>query len=847
MAGPPPAAVTGKRYDAFISYSHAADDRFAPELQRGLQRFAKSWRQRRALEVFRDRTGLSANPDLWKGIEAALDSSEWFIHLASPDAAGSVWVGREIARWKETKDPTHLLVVLTDGTWAWDETRGRFDGPGSTAIHSELWDAFPAEPLVLDMRWAHGADRLTLRDPRFRDAVAELAAPIHGRAKDDLEDEDTRALRRTRRLAGSGVALLAVLLVAALVAGWVALGQRNEARSQRAEAQRQRNAARHQLRVSQARLLGTTATSLLGTDLGDAQLLAAQAWAMQPDPDTRAALFQAVAASPSLVRYVDAGDDVTALASSRDGRTVAIGTAGGRVLTWQPDGEAGPTALLTLSGPVSEVAVGDDGTVVASDGGQVRVSSHPDLIPAGQGLTVTAVGIAPDGGTVAVGEADDSGTGRLLTEDAGTLVPVSGAIQLGTPYEIGFWPAGGFTTLDGFGGWVVVSRGPGGRWRASDQGSVIVSAHNKAGTLSPDGLLIGITNGATTIPFYWVGNAGDTADLVAAAPGRAPDSLAVDPDDTHTAIADGGSIHVSRLVAPRASGEILATLTGNASITPGTLAFRGSATSLVSATGRYVAQWETSRTGRVARSQGAVVPTGCGTCTGPAVRVGPDGQTVAVVSNGGDGWALNRVGSDQPVLDRSGSGDFPAVVLPVWTRDGTRALVPGGGQVEVLDAATGATVEKWSMGDLDGAVAAGLTADGERLVLAGSDGLVETLDTSDGRISTSTRVDVPTGDTFSRVLVDVADGTVAVVTTDGVLLSPPTGGPTKTLPLTGLQTPDLAGGRLAAVSSEGAPTVWDTGSGAELWTAGPIGGVLAGPVLSPDGGRVAYQRSDGTG
>jgi hypothetical protein len=41
-------------YDAFISYSHAADGLLAPRLQDGLQRFAKPWWRRRALHVFRD-------------------------------------------------------------------------------------------------------------------------------------------------------------------------------------------------------------------------------------------------------------------------------------------------------------------------------------------------------------------------------------------------------------------------------------------------------------------------------------------------------------------------------------------------------------------------------------------------------------------------------------------------------------------------------------------------------------------------------------------------------------------------------------------------------------------------
>ena len=46
-------------YQAFISYSHAADGKLSPALQSGLYRFTKSWYQRRALRVFRDKTSLS--------------------------------------------------------------------------------------------------------------------------------------------------------------------------------------------------------------------------------------------------------------------------------------------------------------------------------------------------------------------------------------------------------------------------------------------------------------------------------------------------------------------------------------------------------------------------------------------------------------------------------------------------------------------------------------------------------------------------------------------------------------------------------------------------------------------
>ena len=49
-------------YNAFISYSHAADGKLAPELQRALHQFAKPWYRQRTLRIFRDKTSLSANP-----------------------------------------------------------------------------------------------------------------------------------------------------------------------------------------------------------------------------------------------------------------------------------------------------------------------------------------------------------------------------------------------------------------------------------------------------------------------------------------------------------------------------------------------------------------------------------------------------------------------------------------------------------------------------------------------------------------------------------------------------------------------------------------------------------------
>ena len=197
--------MTDKRYDGFISYSHAADGQLAPALQKALQKLAKPWYRRRSLEIFRDETGLSVDPHLWGAIVKALDDSEWFLLLTSPLAAQSEWVGREIEHWKANRSVDRILPILTDGHWEWDEATGDFT-PDSDAVPQALRGVFTDEPRHLDLRWAHEEQQVDLNNSRFRNAVAEIAAPLHGVSKDEIEGEDVRQHRRTVRIAWSAAA-----------------------------------------------------------------------------------------------------------------------------------------------------------------------------------------------------------------------------------------------------------------------------------------------------------------------------------------------------------------------------------------------------------------------------------------------------------------------------------------------------------------------------------------------------------------------------------------------------------------------------------------------------------------
>jgi len=232
-------------FDGFISYSHAADGRLAPAVQRGLHRLAKPWHRRRALWIFRDQTGLSVTPGLWSSIQTAMDGSEYFVLLASMEAAKSPWVNREIEHWIATKSADRILPVITDGEWAWDEAAGDFT-KDSTAVPPALRKVFSEEPFFLDLRWARGSEHLSLQHSRFRDAIAQLAAPMHGVSKDDLEGEDVRQHRQARRLRFGATVTLVVLALLAAVTGVSAVRNADRARDAAAEALRQEKAANSQ-------------------------------------------------------------------------------------------------------------------------------------------------------------------------------------------------------------------------------------------------------------------------------------------------------------------------------------------------------------------------------------------------------------------------------------------------------------------------------------------------------------------------------------------------------------------------------------------------------------------------
>ncbi len=406
------------KYDGFISYSHAADGRLAPAVQRALQRFAKPWYRRRALNIFRDDTGLSVAPHLWGAVSEAIDDSEWFVLLTSPEAAQSRWVNREIEHWKANHPVDRILPVVTGGEWMWDEATGDFDWERSTAVPEALRGVFSDEPRHLDLRWAHEETQLDRRHSRFRDAVAQLAAPMHGRSKDELESEDIRRHRGAVRLAWTTGITIFVLLIAALVAGRVAVANANRAEDRRKEADSQRLAAQ----------------SEQNTDRPDLSfLLAASAYRIDPTLQAEGAVLSSLQIDPDLRRYVRGHDDeVWAVTVIPEHDLIVSGTASGQILL--TDRKTGETVLEYRAAgvphdelaPIVDLFTAGTDTVWAVDaaGRAMRFDLRDlddidvEVSDLGTGASTLQVAAAdPAGSWLAVGSID----GRLVVWDLDDL------------------------------------------------------------------------------------------------------------------------------------------------------------------------------------------------------------------------------------------------------------------------------------------------------------------------------------------------------------------------------------------------------------------------------------------
>ncbi len=181
------------------------------------------------MRVFRDKTSLSANPALWPSIEKALEVSDYFLLLASPKAAESLWIRQEVEWWISHRSVDHLLILLTDGFLSWDRKGNDFDWNQTNAVPQSLQGRFTDEPQYVDLRWAHTAAKLSLRQSQFHDAVLDITATLLDKPKDDIDSDDLRQHRRTKKIAWSAVFMLLLLTLGSVMAARIAMRQHDQA------------------------------------------------------------------------------------------------------------------------------------------------------------------------------------------------------------------------------------------------------------------------------------------------------------------------------------------------------------------------------------------------------------------------------------------------------------------------------------------------------------------------------------------------------------------------------------------------------------------------------------------
>ncbi|MEJ2887745.1 toll/interleukin-1 receptor domain-containing protein [Actinomycetospora aeridis] len=466
----PPAAPAKPReaflYDAFISYTHSTDADVVDDFQRQLELYGRPWYSpRAAVRIFRDRTGLPSGAKFAQRLHEAMAASSWLVLIASPYAAISEWVDKEVRWWLDMGRQDQLLIVLTGGEIVWDADTGRFDPEQTTALPPAVRDAdFGEAPLWEDIRSAAGGT------PAIRSAVLhEAATRINPNLLGVRPEALARVYRRRRNRALIGLSIAAAVFAAAAVTAvvfWLIAGEA-------------RDRADEQAAIATAQVLDDDADE--EPDPFRATQLALGAYTLAPRPDTTNALLDSVLASRFVARVPPeigepppaaiamAGDRVVregarhtlslwdmadpsrplrgptsldsphtgrilAIAVTPDGRTAATGGVDGIIGLWDLATGGAPQLLTTLrrstvnqgvvttpnvgarenSDVVLSLAFSTDGRRLVAGGTGAAVTlydvSRREAPGSGRridlpltGLEVLGVALAPDGRTLAVG------------------------------------------------------------------------------------------------------------------------------------------------------------------------------------------------------------------------------------------------------------------------------------------------------------------------------------------------------------------------------------------------------------------------------------------------------------
>ncbi len=537
---------------------------------------------------------------------------------------------------------------------------------------AEQWEASGRDPaelyrgarLASALDWAAGHDaELNELERDFLDASNEAS------------EREAERQRRTNRRLRTLLAGVGLLLAAAIVAGVIALSERQGARSAAT--------------VADAERLGAQALS--EERLDQALRLATAGVALDDSVATRSSLLSTLLRRPAAIGVLSpTGEELPALALSPDGETLAVSDADGTVTLFDTetqevlgDHQAPATAYVIAFDPQGDsLAVAEDshatgGTLEILDAATGRVRSSTSLA-AGQGFAPLGIVIyAPDGRSLFVPYVrGDSLFLRRYDARRGT--------PLGKPVRVGVVDIPPGVTPDGR-LLVHADRGV----KALDAESLRVirryPVRGSASAVSPDGRTLGIEAPDGGLGLLDLAS-GRVRTLTGAGAG-APEAFSPDGRILSTAEDDG-----SVILWDVEEGVPIETLEGHRGVTE-THAFSPDGRILYTAgnDGRVII-WDVAGNRRLGRP----FPTGLrgwepGHGHPPAFALSPDGRALAVARLDGrveliDAETLRRTASFEAFPGRAGAAiDYSA--------DGRRLAVAGeGGGVGVWDVESGERV-----------------------------------------------------------------------------------------------------------------------------------------------------------
>ena len=370
--------------DVFLSYSRR-DSEFVRRLAGALSERGK--------DVWFDVEGIRDAEVFPAALKIAVERSDGFVFVVSPDSVGSRFCEQEVEHALELRKRVVPLLRrrvadeqvpegVRERNWIPFDDDARFnDGVQRLvdALETDLeYTREHTRWLVKALEWeAEGHDRSFLLRGAELGAAERWLAGAQGRQpepttlhREFLYRSRVSATRRLRALAGA----MAVLLAVAVVLGVVALDQRDEARDQG--------------KVAQAHALAALSDAQLAFDPELAILLARRSVSTHPTPQGMLSLRRALDGSPLRATMSGHHDLVRGLAFSPSGKQLATASFDGTVRIWDVRNgrevrrvdEAGNAVSFTPDGGSLVIGRAPGGTVVhgVADGRLRRTLQQAD-------------------------------------------------------------------------------------------------------------------------------------------------------------------------------------------------------------------------------------------------------------------------------------------------------------------------------------------------------------------------------------------------------------------------------------------------------------------------------------